>query len=163
MNCKRTLMALGATALAAFPAAAAAKGDHGAPDKGKPAHADRAKPTNYEFKGLVTAVGAGSVSFEVRAGNNRGRKLKGQVLTLDVSEAKIVVRDVNKDGKRDLADIAVGDRVQAQVRARLRRGEALDTTTALPARHVIDKGPVPVNADTTGDHAPEQPGDAPAS
>ena len=155
MNCKRTLVALGAIAMIALPATAFAKDGHGkAP---KPPKAERAKPVNFEFKGLVTAVGDGTIAFEVKAGNHRAKALKGQVLTLDVSKARIVVRDVNKDGKRNLADVAVGDRLQAQVKTKLRRGEALDTSAALPARHVVDKGPVPPKDDTPGDESTEAP------
>jgi hypothetical protein len=161
MKPRTTLAVLGAAALVAFPAGAMAKGGHGGP--GKADDADVAKPSKakkpkkpkvdtYEFKGLVTAVGDGTVSVEVKSGNSRGRKFKGQTLIFDVTKAKLHVADVNKDRKRDLADVAVGDRVNVQ--AKLPRG-GVDASQALPARHVVDKGPVP---------APEEPNpEAPAT
>jgi hypothetical protein len=143
MNLKRTLAVLGAAALVAFPAGAMAKNDSGG-GHGKSGHAKppKVKVATYEFKGLVVAVGDGTVQVEVKAGNSRGKKLKGQTLTFDVTKAKVKVADVNKDGKRDLADVAAGDRVNVQ--SKLPRG-AVDTSVALPARQFVDKGPVPAH------------------
>jgi hypothetical protein len=161
MNLKPTLAVLSAAALVAFPAGAMGKnGQDGGPGKGgradsaetaKPKKPKKPKVSTYEFKGLVTAVGEGTVAVEVKAGNSRAKQFKGQTLTFDVTKAKLKVADVNRDGKRDLADVAVGDRVNVQ--AKLPRG-AVDATQALPARHVVDKGAVP---------APEGPAPAPES
>ena len=152
MNPKRTIATLGVAALVACPAAAMAKSPKsGGPDKPAPAGVTEGKPSKeakpkkpkvstYEFKGLVSAVGAGTVQVAVNGGNSRGRKFSGQTLTFDLSKAKIKVADVNKDGKRDLADVAAGDRVNVQ--AKLPRG-AVDATQPLAARHFVDKGPVP--------------------
>jgi hypothetical protein len=152
MKPKTTLAVLSAAALVAFPAGAMAKGGHGGPDKAddaktaqpaegkKPKKPKKPKVHTYEFKGLVTAVGDGTISVEVKAGNSRAKKLKGQTLTFDVTKAKLKVADVNQDGKRDLADVAVGDRVNVQ--AKLPRS-GVDASQALPARHVVDKGPAP--------------------
>ena len=144
MNLKRSLAALGVAALVACPAAATAKSGSGgsgkAPDAGAKHEGKKPKVETYEFKGLVVAVGDGTVQVEVKAGNSRGKKFKGQTLTFDVTKAKVKVADVNNDGKRDLADVAAGDRVNVQ--SKLPRG-AVDTSQALPARHFVDKGPVP--------------------
>ena len=151
MKLKPTLAVLGAAALVAFPAGASGKGESG----GKTGKADDAntakapkgkkpkkpKVDTYEFKGLVKAVGTdGTVQVEVVGGNSKAKKLKGQTLTFDVSKAKVKVADTNGDGKRDLADVGAGDRVNVQ--AKLLRG-SVDTSKALPARHFVDKGPAP--------------------
>lgn len=162
MNLKRSLAVLGAAALVAFPAGATAKnGNGGGPAKGgKPAEAKgehkkpkKPKTSTYEFRGLVVAVGDGTLQVAVSSGNSRGRKFKGQTLTFDVANAKLKVADVNGDGKRDMADVAAGDRVQIQ--AKLPRG-AVDTTQALPASHVLDKGPGPDTAPEV-EPAPQAP------
>ena len=156
MKPKPMLAVLGAAALVAFPAGATAKNGNGGGPSGKGGDKaaetlDPAKPgkskkpkkpkvSTYEFKGLVTAVSEAGVQVQVVGGNSRAKQFKGQTLTFDVSKAKLKVADVNKDGKRDLADVAAGDRVNVQ--AKLPRG-TVDTTQALPARHFIDKGPVP--------------------
>ena len=163
MKLKPTLAVLGAAALVAFPAGATAKnangGDHSgkggkAAETAKPKKPKKPKVDTYEFKGLVKAVGADGVQVEVLGGNSRGKKFKGQTLTFDLSKAKVKVADVNKDGKRDAADIAVGDRVNVQ--AKLPRG-AVDTSQALPARHFVDKGPVPAPEPEDEPKAPEVP------
>ena len=170
MTFKRTLAVLSTAAFVAFPAGAMAKNDHAgghgkggkngkAAEANHPKKPKKPKVSTYVFKGLVTAVGEGTVSVDVKAGNSRGKKLKGQTLTFDVAKAKVQVKDANKDGKRDLADIAVGDRVQIQ--AKLPRG-AVDATATLPARHLLDKGPVPA-AEPEDDAKPEdeKPADLP--
>jgi hypothetical protein len=164
MNLKRSLAVLSAAALVAFPAGAMAKngtdGGHGKGGKAAEAKAEHKKPkkpktSTYQFRGLVTAVGDGTLQVDVKSGNSRGMKFKGQALTFDVTKAKFHVADVDKDGRRDMADVAVGDRVQVQ--AKLPRG-AVDTTRALPARHVLDKGPVRApEPESTPEVAPPAP------
>ncbi|HEX8054254.1 MAG TPA: hypothetical protein VF517_14785 [Thermoleophilaceae bacterium] len=145
MKLKPSLAVLGTAALVAFPAGAMAKSDHsGGKDKGGDKAAEtskgpkKPKVSTYEFKGVVGAVGAGGVQVEVTGGNSRARGFKGQTLTFDVTKAKLKVADANGDGKRDLADVAAGDRVRVQ--AKLPRG-AVDATGALPARQFMDRGP----------------------
>ena len=164
MKLKPMLAVLSAAALVAFPAGAMGKdnGGNGSKagdtEKSKPAKTKKPKKPKvdtYEFKGLLKAIGTdGTVQVEVASGNSRGKNYKGQTLTFDLSTAKIKVADVNADGKRDLADVAVGDRVQIQ--AKLVRG-SVDTTKALPARHFLDKGPVPAPAPEEEPKAPETP------
>jgi hypothetical protein len=141
MDRNRTLAALGLVAALAMPAAAVAKKDDAGHGKGAEhgKKAKKPKTETYVFKGAVSAVAGGTVQVHVAAGNNRGRRYKGQTLNFDLAKAKVKVHDANGDGKRDLADVAVGDRVLIQ--AKLPRG-ALDVSQALPARQFLDKGPV---------------------
>ncbi|HEX8745337.1 MAG TPA: hypothetical protein VF712_19580 [Thermoleophilaceae bacterium] len=164
MNPKRTLATLGVAALVACPAAATAKNSNGggsgkapqgdvAADHGKgKGKSKKPKVQTYEFKGLVAGVADGNVQVAVSAGNSRGRKFKGQTLTFDLSKAKLKVADVNKDGKRDLADVAAGDRVNVQAKL----AGPVDATQPLAARHFVDKGPVPA-ADDDAPKTPETP------
>ena len=164
MKPKTTFAVLAAAALVAFPAGAMGKSDSSGKGKGAEdaaaAKPKKPKVDTYEFKGLVVAVGEGTVQVEVKAGNSRGKKYKGQTLTFDLSKAKVKVADVNNDGKRDLADVAAGDRVNVQ--AKLPRG-AVDTSQALPARHFVDKGPVPAPEPEELPKEPEVPVTAPAA
>ena len=159
MKPKTTFAVLAAAALVAFPAGATAKNDSSGKGKAdnttetaKPKKPKKPKVETYEFKGLVVAVGEGTVQVDVKAGNSRGKKYKGQTLTFDVTKAKIKVADVNNDGKRDLADVAAGDRVNVQ--AKLPRGP-IDTSQAVAARHLVDKGPVPAPEPEDEPKAPE--------
>jgi hypothetical protein len=155
MDRNRTLAALGMVAALAMPTAAIAENDNAGHGKGAEhgKKAKKPKTDTYVFKGAVSAVAGGTVQVQVAAGNNRGRKYKGQTLSFDLAKAKVKVRDANGDGKRDLADVAVGDRVLIQ--AKLPRG-ALDVSQALPARQFLDKGPVKPK------HAPAENEDHPA-
>jgi hypothetical protein len=142
----RPLVALGVAAALALPAAAAGKGpsgDHGkgadhsqAGKHGKGPKAPKMRALN--IKGVVTAVGDGTVDVEVKHANHHGRALAGQTVTVDVSSARIVVRDVNGDGSRDLADVAVGDRVLVQ--SRIAKGAAPDPAQPIVAKRLVDKG-----------------------
>ena len=161
MNLKRTIAALGVAALVACPAAATAKSGNGGAGKGaeagakhegkKPKKPKKPKVKTYEFKGLVAAVADGSVQVQVLHGNSGGKKFKGQTLTFDVSKAKVKVADVNNDGKHDLADVAVGDRVMVQAKV----AGAIDPAKPVVARHFLDKGPVPPPSDEDEPKAPE--------
>jgi len=156
----RPLVALGVVAAMALPAAAVAHGkagqhgrgaEHGQPGK----HGNKPdKPIRYRalnVKGTVTAVGAGTIDVLVKGANHHGRALRGQTVTVDVSTARIVVRDVNGDGSRDLADVAVGDRVLVQ--SRIAKGTTPDPAQPLVAKRVVDKGQKKVTPepDGTGD------------
>ena len=146
----RPLVALGIAAALALPAGATAKSGHakhgrgdsqaqaGKPDK----HGKKPKGPKYRalvLKGTVTAVGTGTIDVLVRGANHHGRALRGQTVTVDVSGARVIVRDVNGDGIRDLADVAVGDRVGVQ--ARIAKGTAPDPAQPIVAKRVLDVGP----------------------
>jgi acylphosphatase len=148
----RSVVALAAIAALGLPAAVAAKG---------PGHHGRANGANQQgkghgrkhgraliVKGTVSAVGDGSVDVLVQGANHHGRALRGQTVTVDVSNARIVVRDVNGDGARDLGDVAVGDRVLVQ--SRIDKGETPDSSQPLVANRVVDKGQR-ASGDTAGD------------
>ena len=156
---KRPLVALGVVAALALPAAAVGKGpagghgkgaEHGQAGKhGKGPKAPKTRALN--IKGTVSAVGDGTVDVLVKHANRHGRALRDQTVTVDVSNARIVVRDVNGDGERDLADVAVGDRVLVQ--SRIAKGAAPDPAEPIVAKRLVDKGaPKPPPA-------PEEPGD----
>jgi hypothetical protein len=151
----RPLVALGVVAALALPAAAVGKGPGGGHGKG----ADHSQAGKHgkgphgralNIKGTVAAVGDGTVDVLVKAANHHGRALAGQTVTVDVSSARIVVRDVNADGSRDLADVAVGDRVLVQ--SRIAKGETPDPAQPLVAERLVDKGA------PKADPAPEDPG-----
>jgi hypothetical protein len=141
----RPLVALGLVAALGLPAAAAAHGKaghHGTkPDKPghSGGHGQRGRALNV--KGTVAAIGDGTIDVLVKYANHHGRALTGQTITFDVSSARIVVRDVNGDGTRDLADVAVGDRVD--VHSRIPKGATPDPSQPLVASHVVDKGQKP--------------------
>ncbi len=89
-------------------AEAKAKKDKKAP-KGKQA----------EFKGAVKAVdaAAGTVTVTVEKASKWGRAYKGTDVVFTLSGVKkIKVADTNADGKKDLADVKVGDRAKAGAR-----------------------------------------------
>jgi hypothetical protein len=86
----------------------------------------------------------------VKSANHHGRALAGQTVTVDVSDARIVVRDTSGDGKRDLADVAVGDRVVVQ--SRIAKGATPDPAQPVVARRLVDRGA------PKAEPAPEDPG-----
>jgi hypothetical protein len=128
------------------PAAAQAKPGNG---HGHPEHAHAQKAP----KGEVVSVDGNVVTITVKRSNHHGRAAKGQQVQLDVSAARIRVKDVNGDGSRDVADVAAGDRVLAQVR--VPRHAPLNLTQAFTARKLIDVGPVPAKGSDDADEQPE--------
>jgi acylphosphatase len=147
----------GVAAALALPAAALGKG-HGGHGKGAEhgKGADHGKGQQHtralNLKGTVAAVGDGTIDVLVKGANHHGRALRGQTITVDVSNARIVVRDVNGDGQRDLADVAAGDRVLVQ--SRIAKGEVPDPAQPLVAKRVVDKGQKKADdgsGDETGD------------
>jgi hypothetical protein len=135
------------------PAATQAKpgNGHGQPEH---THAQKApKMTNVIVKGEVVSVDGNVVTVTVKRSNHHGRAAKGQQVQLDVSAARIRVKDVNGDGSRDAADVAAGDRVLAQIR--VPRRAPLDLTQAFTARKLIDVGPVPAKGSDDADEQPE--------
>ena len=134
---KRPLVALAVVAALAVPASAAAKRPaehHGKGDF----HSHEQKGRALNVTGTVAAVGDGTIDVLVKGANHHGRALRGETITVDVSSARIVVRDVNADGNRDLADVAVGDRVLVQ--SRIAKGAMPDPAQPLVAQRVVDKG-----------------------
>lgn len=99
------------------PAQAIKHGRSGAPrpeqSSGRDGHA---QTVAYVFAGGVKSVDATTVTVTVAHANHHGQSFVGQDVAFDVSAARIVVRDANGDGKRDLGDVAVGDRVLVLVR-----------------------------------------------
>jgi hypothetical protein len=170
MNLKHSSAALGVAALVAFPAGAMAKNGNEHGGNGKNAHAiaehgqsgakhgnaKKPKLKTYEFKGVVAVVGDGSLQVAISGGNSRGRKFKGQTLTFDLASAKLRVADVNNDGKRDLADVAAGDRLNVQAKL-----AAVDASQPLAARVVVDKAvPAAPVTDQPADDQPAEEGPA---
>ena len=143
----RVAVAFMGVAALALPAAAAAKGR---PDHAGKSHGGRAPhAVQYVFRGTWSG---GAV--QVTGGNNHVRRagLIGQSASFDLANARIVVRDVNADGARDISDVSDGDRVVVQ--ARLPKGDPGDGPYA--ARKLVDKG-APSTSDDSGSEQPEQP------
>ena len=164
MNSKlmRPLVALGVVAALALPAAAVAHGGghgkgafHGHKGGKSAGHKQGKHGRALIVKGTVSAVGTGTIDVLVTGGNHRGRALKGQTVTFDVSNARIVVADVNGDGSRDLADVAVGDRVV--VHSRVDKGATVDPSQPLVAKRVVDQGAASTGG--SGDTTDTGPGD----
>ena len=141
---RSTIAAATAALLLAAPAVAAAKGgphkDHESKGKGS-------RTVSFVLKGTY----AGDSTVAVTKANGPARKagLVGQTVTLDLATARVVVADVNADGARDLADVAVGDKVVVKVRAP-KGATAADTLTA---RQLVDQ----THKAGSSDEAPEAP------
>jgi ABC-type uncharacterized transport system ATPase subunit len=88
-------------------------------------------------QGTVVSVDttANTAVVQVTRANHHGAGLIGTEVTIDLSKASISVADVNGDGQKNLADIAVSDRVLVQGRIPLRGALA----GALPARRLVDQ------------------------
>jgi hypothetical protein len=108
------IVVLGVVALAVPAGAFAKPGEHGGKGKAK---GHRPHNVAYVFKGIYS----GEASIEVKRGNSRVRKggFIGQTVAFNLEATRIVVRDVNADGERNLDDVQVGDWVL--VKARLPR------------------------------------------
>ena len=124
-NIRNTLVALG-VAVIVTPAAVSegrvhedhVKKEHrqGPPASHVKKHGDKKhgdKKVTYVFKGTYGADGV-----TVLKGNKHVRRagLVGEVVAFDLSAARVVVADINGDGKRDLADVQDGDKVVVQAR-----------------------------------------------
>jgi hypothetical protein len=144
----RSAVALLGVAALALPAAAAAKGRPDNPGHGH-GHANGHR-VMYVFRGTWSG---GAV--EVTGGNRHVRRagLVGQSLEFDLASARLVVRDVNADGARDLSDVSDGDRVVVQ--ARLPKGDPGDGPFA--ARKLVDRARGDDSSDDSSDDSqPEQ-------
>ena len=110
-------------ALAGAPAAAAHHGTQ--PQNHGKAKGHAKALIAYVAKGTVKAVDPTAKTLTLTvpdrkgATNHHARAWRGTDVTFDLSHARLVVRDVNGDGHRDLADVAVGD--SARVLAKLPR------------------------------------------
>ena len=143
---KTIIVAAAAAAALCAPVAAQAHGDGNGNGNGNAqGHGPRAfkapKTANVILKGTVVSVDAQVVTVDVERADRHGRALVGQQVQLDLSAGRVLVKDVNGDGTRDLADVAAGDRVLAQLR--VQRGAALDVTQPFTARRLLDVGPMP--------------------
>lgn len=159
-NTPKTIIAAAAAAALCAPVAAQAQGGHGhghgqglsqlqSPGHGRGADQRAAKgpkTRNVIVKGTVASVADNVVTVDVKRANHHGHALVGQQVQLDVSAARLQVKDVNGDGTRDVNDVAVGDRVLAQLR--VPRGSAPDLTQALATRRLLDVGPAPAPTGT---------------
>jgi hypothetical protein len=79
----------------------------------------KAKGKQADFKGVVKAVdaAAGTVTVTVEKASKWGRAYKGKDVVFTLAGVKkIKVEDTNADGKKDLADVKVGDRAKAGAR-----------------------------------------------
>jgi hypothetical protein len=72
---------------------------------------------------------------QVTRANHHGASLVGTQLTIDLSKARISVADVSADGQKNLADVAVSDRVLVQGRIQLHG----PLTGALIALRLLDQ------------------------
>jgi hypothetical protein len=169
MNKRIIATMLGVAALA-VPAAAVAESKHERPGKehAKGKHR-KAKKVMFVFKGTFAAPG----TVEVTHGNAHVRRggYVGQSVAFDLEDAKIVVADTNGDGKRDVADVADGDRVLVQARmlkrtkyvapveaeapeAEAAGDDVVDASDAIVARKLIDRTHHPRHEDEDEDMEP---------
>jgi hypothetical protein len=88
-----------------------------APAKDRPAQPGACKPTvSFILKGTLASVDAagGSFAMDVKAANKHGRQYKGQNGVQVMVDQKTKFR---RNGRAQLSDLVVGDRLVAQVRA----------------------------------------------
>jgi hypothetical protein len=127
----------------------------------------------YVAKGTVKAIDVAGETITITVADRRGatnrwaRDWRGTDVTFDVSDARLKVRDVNGDGERNLADVAVGD--IAKVLAKLPRvlpaqQSSDEQPTAYKAKRVTVRHPsTETQAPETGDQQPEQEPAAPTA
>jgi hypothetical protein len=148
-NSPKIIAAVAAAALCAPVVAQAHGNGHGNVN----GHGQRAvkapKTANVIVKGTVVSVAGDVVTVDVKRANHHGHALVGQQVQLDVSAGRVLVKDVNGDGTRDVSDVAAGDRVVAQLR--VPRGSTPDLTQAFATRRLLDVGPAPAPAPDSTD------------
>jgi hypothetical protein len=138
---KRAATLFAVAALAAVPAASASPPeDHpgkpenpGSQGKGHGKGKAKTKGVTYVFKG--TYQGSGAVAVDHGNAHVVNANLVGVTVTFDLTAAKVVVADSNADGKRDLTDVASGDRVM--VKSRMPRTDPAAQPFA--ARQLVDQ------------------------
>lgn len=72
----------------------------------------------YVFKGIYGGVDTSTMlgTVDVSGGNKHARGFAGEVVTFDLTNAKVSVADVDLDGDADLDDVHVGDEVKLKAR-----------------------------------------------
>jgi hypothetical protein len=133
---RNLIAALGVAALAIPSAAIANHGENHGKGHGK-GHSGTHNVA-YVFKGTY----AGNSTVTVTRGNARVRKggFVGQVVSFDLTTARIVVADTNTDTLTDLNDVQVGD--QVLVKAMLPKSDP--GTQPFAAKRLIDQTHPPV-------------------
>ena len=129
---KHTIAAVAVAAAVCAPAAA---------DAHPGGHGNGPRWRTVVATGSVVSVDGDVVTVEVRRANHFGRALHDKQVQLDLTSARVRVKDANNDGTRDVADVTAGDRVVAQVR--VPRGTSVDLTQPIAARSFVDVGPAP--------------------
>jgi hypothetical protein len=99
-----------------------------------------------------------TVTIHVTKANHHGKALVGQDVTFTIPEGGVRAADRNKDGKVDLADVNVGDKVVVQTRK-----IAVDAAQPFAARKLVDQTSRQEKDDEDADEAPETPAPAPAT
>jgi hypothetical protein len=111
-------------------------GDHGT-------QLNRPDQPDYLFRGKVSAVGAASVTIDVRGGNRRALRLliaSSRTQTFAVGDSTIFLLWQGKvPTVTKLADLKVGDKVAIHVR--VKAGSTLDQVEATPAAKVAEREP----------------------
>src|SRR5690242_6044193 len=165
---RSTLTALAGVLTLACPAAALA---HGAPDGShgvghSPAARSHAHAAGHGQAGarrhipMVALIARGTVVsvdtttntavVQIARANHHGAGLVGTQVTIDLAKARISVADVNADGQKNLADVAVNDRVLVQGRIPLHGS----LTGTLSAKRLIDQTHRSTSSSTTSTQAP---------
>jgi hypothetical protein len=167
---RTTLTSLVAVLGLAFPAAALAHGQpsdshgaghgHAAHSHGQAAHSHGQAGTHGQGRAhrhvpTVAVVAHGTVVsvdttnntaiVQITRANHHGAGLVGTQVTVDLSNARITVADVNADGQKNLADVAANDEVVVQGRVPLHGS----LTGSLVARHLIDQTHAPTSDPAT--------------
>jgi hypothetical protein len=150
ISTKLTIAAVAAAAAVCAPAGAYAHGGHGNGHGQRGADSHGPRWQTVVATGTVVSVDSDVVTIQVRRANHHGRALRNQQVQLDLASARVRVKDVNGDGARDVADVAAGDRVVAQVR--VPRGTTVDLTQPIAARKFVDVGPKPSRSSDDSDN-----------
>jgi hypothetical protein len=154
LNSKLSRIAAAVCAAALLvPAASMAKGGEGhgkhdaAGKKGKAKGKGKPKQVTFVFKGTLAAVDpAGhSATLTFEKGNNWARRYVqrqgSSAVAFDLTQAKVIVADVNASGTGDLADTAVGDQVIVQAKL----AKNAEVAPSLGARKLIDLSKPPAS------------------
>ena len=167
---RKIITGFAALALAAVPMAGAqAKGPDGQRAEAKPERTTkppRVKKVAYQARGVVASVdvaaGTLTVSVADRGGatNRAARVWRGKDVTFTVTGSRLKVRDTNGDGKRDLADVAAGDKAKVLAKLPRRLG---DDAGPYAAKRITVKRPAPKPVEDDAETPEETPAAPPAS